>query len=151
MEDKKSRIKLSLINGRVLTFNANDYMEIRTEHRIVGKLIGIPVTSTKNVVVNALPAIFTDYQVKLLLEKGIVDLEDKVGLKNPPTDDVKEGYQRHKESIVEELEKPYIESRLKVTRTHMEEIIAGKVKKLLKSGVPEKGEGGCSTLINSIN
>lgn len=133
-------IKLTVLNGKALTFIPDDYLKIRSEYHIVGNLIGIPVVNPRNLHANGLPAVFNEYEVKLMLEKGLVLLEDKTGLKEPPDDDVRKVYEEHQRNVIVELHKPYIESRLEATKLNMEQIIKGKTKKLVKSGIPEHGE-----------
>jgi tRNA-splicing endonuclease subunit Sen34 len=133
-------LKLSLINGKVMTFDADDYMKIRSEHHIVGKLIGVPVSHPRNHLINGLPALFTDFETKLLLENGLAVIEDKTELVQSPSEEAKQQYQQHKENILEDLQKPYIESRLELTKFNMDKIINGKIKKLIKSGVPQSGK-----------
>lgn len=139
-EKEKVLIKLSVLNGKALTFIAEDYLRIRSQHHIVGKLIGIPVSNARNLQVNGLPAFFSEYEVKLMVEEGLVILEDKAGLMEAPDNEVKTMYEEHQKNVIDELHKPYIESRLESTRINMENIIKGKTKKLIKSGIPESGE-----------
>lgn len=137
---QKDLVKLSLLNGKALTFDPDDYMKLRTDHRIVAKLIGVPVSNARNSQVNGLPAFYNEYEVQLLLEKGVVILDDKTGLKDSPSNDVKLMYEQHQQKIIAELHKPYIDSKLKSTIINMESIIRGKTKKLINSGIPESGE-----------
>lgn len=136
----QEKVKLSRINGRVLTFDADVYMKLRTEHHILGKLIGVPVSHPRNHLINGLPAMLTEYESRLLLEKELVLIEDKVGLNERPQETVKTQYAEHKQNVIEDLQKPYIKTRLELTRANMEKIIKGKMNKLLKSGVPATGE-----------
>lgn len=138
--DERLKIKLSLINGRIMAFDADGYLKIRTEHHVLGKLIGVPVSHPRNHLINGLPALFTDFEAKLLQEKGIVVIEDKTSLLRPPSEHEKEQYQMHKEKVIDELQTPYIKARLGTTKLNMDKIIKGKIKKLIKSGIPEEGE-----------
>lgn len=133
-------IKLSFNNGKVMTFNAQDYLKIRTDHRIVGKLIGVPVTQQRNLVCHSLPAFFNEYETKLLLEKGIAVLDEKIDMMKPPLETTKMLYQNHLKMVEAEMQKPYVEGRLQLTKKNMEPIIKGKEKKLLKLGVPQSGK-----------
>lgn len=130
-------IKLSFIDGKVMTFNGHDYMTIRRKFRIVGKLIGIPIAYPRNMNWNGLPAIYNEYEAKLLLEKNFVIIEDRRKLRNPPAEEHKEIFQNHQENLEHKIRKDYIESRLDETRANMDKIIEGKKKKLKKSGIPE--------------
>lgn len=128
-------IKLSLINNRVMTFSHDDYMTIRKKFRIMGKLIGAPVAYPRNLQWHGLPAVYSDYDAKLMLEKNLVQIVDKSAtLSSPPSDEIKEIYKKFTDDIQDEVKSSYIESRLAATRLKMDKIIAGKRVKLLKSG-----------------
>lgn len=128
-------VKLSLINNRVMTFSHDDYMTIRKKFRIMGKLIGAPVAYPRNLQWHGLPAVYSDYDAKLMLEKNLVQIVDKSAtLSTPPTDDVKQIYKKFTDDIQDEVKSSYIESRLEATRLKMDQIISGKRVKLLKSG-----------------
>lgn len=133
-------IKLTLINGKALTFCNDDYNEIRTNHHIVGKLIGIPVCYQRNMMWNSMPVAFTDYETKLMVEQGIVTIQDKRGLKEDPSKAVKKKFEEHQEKVIAELQKPYVENRLEAIRANMDNIIRGKRKKLIKTGVKDSGK-----------
>lgn len=130
-------IKLSFIDGKVMTFNDKDYMTIRKEFRIVGKLVGIPVSYPRNLQWNALPAVYSENEAKLLLDKNLVIIEDRKLLRNPPSEETKEIFNNHSKHLEENLRQSYIKTRLEPTKAVMNDVIAGKRKKLLKSGVPE--------------
>lgn len=133
-------LSLSLINGKALTFSPNDYTIIRSKHHIVGKLVGIPACYQRNMMWNSLPVYFTEYETKLMVEQGLVKLKDKSGLKQVPSEAVKKEFAEHQEKVIAELQAPYVESRLEGIRTNMENIIRGKRKKLMKSGMKESGK-----------
>lgn len=137
---ESSLIKLSLISGKVLTFDHNDYMRIRKEHHIVGKLIGVPVHQARNISLSGMPAAFNDYEATLMLENRLASVEYKTELTQSPCEGVKRNYAENQQRIVSDLHKPYIESKLVSTRNNMENIIKGKRKKLIKSGVKEDGK-----------
>jgi hypothetical protein len=132
-------ITLSLTNGKALTFSPNDYAKIRSNH-IVGKLIGIPVCFQRNMIWNAMPVFFSEYETKLLVEQGLVTLQAKSGLKEAPSEALKTEFAEHQDNIIVELQKPYVENRLEGIRKNMENIIKGKRKKLMKTGIAEGGK-----------
>jgi hypothetical protein len=134
------KIKLSFINGHAMTFSSNDYIKLRTEHRIIGSLIGAAVPYPRNVNLTALPAHFADYEIQIMLEQNIVDLEEKININEAPTDEMKEAFENYLKRVENELEKPYIESKLETVYKNMDNIVKGKRKKLLKSGVAEDGK-----------
>lgn len=133
-------IKISFLNGKAMVFSSEDYTTLRSKHRIVGKLVGIPACYQRNMLWNSMPVCFSEYETKLLVEQGLVTLEDKSGLKELPCVSVKKEFTEHQEKIITELQKPYVESRLEGIRNNMQHIIRGKRKKLLKTGMKESGE-----------
>jgi tRNA-splicing endonuclease subunit Sen34 len=136
-EEKIKKVKLILINERALTFNADDYIQLRTKHRMMGKLIGAAVPYPRNVTLNGLPALFTDIQTRFMLERGIVELISGKQLTEPPTEEMKDAYENHKIGLVKDAERFFVETRLEVMREKMEMIIQGKRAKLIKKGVKE--------------
>jgi tRNA-splicing endonuclease subunit Sen34 len=132
------KIKLVLINERALTFKADDYIKLRIDHRIMGKLMGACVPYPRNVSINGLPACYTEFQTRFLLENDIVELEIKKDLQNQPTDAIKEAYQEHKNKLMNEIQEPLIEAKMLVVRSKMDSIIKGKKAKMRKMGVPEE-------------
>lgn len=139
MDEKSKKIKLILINGRAMIFNSSDYMKLRTEHRIIGKLIGIAVPYARNVNLFNLPACFSEYETRLMIEENIADLEDKKCLNEPPTNEMKVNFDQYQESLIDEIQKSYIESKLENVKINMKKILKGKREKLLKSGLPDDG------------
>lgn len=136
MEEEK--VKLVLINERALTFNADIYVKLRTKHRIMGKLMGAAVPHPRNVAINGLPAYFSEYQTKFMVEHGIAELESKKGLMESPTARMKELYEDHKMKLISEADRLYIETRLDAMKAKMEMIVKGKRAKLIKRGIEEK-------------
>lgn len=135
MEGKK--IKLTVINESVLTFDADDYMTLRTVYRMIGKLMGCAVPYPRNVTISGLPAIYTEFQTKLMLEKGIAELENGKELNESPSDEIKEAFNLHLNKLRTEAERPYIDARLKAMKAKMDTIIKGKRAKLIKKGLNE--------------
>lgn len=140
MEPNLEIIKLIFINKRVMTFSASDYIKLRKEHRILGKLIGVAPPQPRNVNLFHLPANFSEYETRLMIEENIAILEEKSELENQPTKQMKSDYDSHKERVIEEIQKPYIENKMKMVKSNMEQIIKGKRKKLLKMGTLESGK-----------
>jgi tRNA-splicing endonuclease subunit Sen34 len=103
----------------------------------MGKLMGAAVPYPRNVAINGLPAYFTEFQTRFLLEKGIIELENGKKFVEPPTEAMKKAYEDHKNRLISEAERPYIETRLEAMREKMDVIIQGKRAKLIKKGVNE--------------
>ncbi|XP_001238354.3 tRNA-splicing endonuclease subunit Sen34 [Anopheles gambiae] len=134
-----SRIVVNFMHGRGLIFNAEDYLKLRFEYRIVGNLIGVPVSHPRNVNQQGMPVALSAYEVKLLLDKEIITLVDKTGaLQRIPSDEQSQQYGAMVEQQKQEMHMPVVEKRLEAFRKHMPRIIEGKRRKLLKSGVKEE-------------
>uniref|UniRef100_A0A182JRB0 tRNA-splicing endonuclease subunit Sen34 n=1 Tax=Anopheles christyi TaxID=43041 RepID=A0A182JRB0_9DIPT len=153
-----SRIVVNFMHGRGFIFDAAgniiliipldwlltiplcilDYLKLRFEYRIVGNLIGVPVSHPRNVNQQGMPVALSLCEVKLLLDKQSIMLVDKTGtLQRFPFDEESEMYSAMVERQKKEMHMPVIEKRLEAFRKHMPRIIEGKRKKLLKSGVKE--------------
>jgi hypothetical protein len=93
-------VKLSLLNGKYLTFSPSDYTKLRTNHRVVGKFIGVPVCFQRNMLWNSMPVCFSEIEAKLMLEEGLVVVEDRRGLRESSSEEVKERFAEHQEKVV---------------------------------------------------
>ncbi|XP_053658827.1 uncharacterized protein LOC128707895 [Anopheles marshallii] len=134
-----SRIAVSYMHGRGLIFDAEDYLKLRFECRIVGNLIGVPVSHPRNVNQQGMPVALSRWELKLLLEKEMIWLVDQnSALQRPPSDEETHLYAGMVERQKEELRMPAIEKRLEAFQKHLPKIIEGKRKKLLKAGVKEE-------------
>ena len=122
-----------------MTFSADDYMKLRKEHRIVGKLIGVSPPFPRNVNLLHLPAVYSDFETRLMLDEDIAILEQK-DLNQNPTEEMKIAFSDYQKTITEELQVLHMKNKLDNTRLNMEQIIKGKRKKLLKSGIRENGK-----------
>uniref|UniRef100_A0A2M4CUZ2 tRNA-splicing endonuclease subunit Sen34 n=2 Tax=Anopheles darlingi TaxID=43151 RepID=A0A2M4CUZ2_ANODA len=140
MACKKVPIVVNIQQRRGLIYDAEDYFTLRGVYRIVGNLIGIPVSHPRNVNQQGLPAVLSCYELKLLLEKNLVRLVDKnAAFMTAPNDSQTERYLNMTQQQKEELRKPVIEKRLESFRKHLPRIIEGKRQKLIKSGHDLKG------------
>ena len=92
-------INLSLINGKVLCFSPSDYKYLRSKHHFVGKFIGIPICFQRNSLWNGLPVLFSEYEAKLMLEKGLITIKNKKGLEKVPNDLTKKVFADHQEKV----------------------------------------------------
>uniref|UniRef100_A0A182WDX8 tRNA-splicing endonuclease subunit Sen34 n=1 Tax=Anopheles minimus TaxID=112268 RepID=A0A182WDX8_9DIPT len=134
-----SRIEVSFMHDRGLIFDAEDYLKLRFECRIVGNLIGVPVSHPRNVNQQGMPVALSKWELKLLLDHQIIRLVDQnSALQRAPTDEESCLYASMVERQKEELRLPAIEKRLEAFRKHLPKIIEGKRKKLLKTGMKEE-------------
>ncbi|KFB50085.1 AGAP011885-PA-like protein [Anopheles sinensis] len=130
------KIIVNFQHDRGLVYDANDYFRLRSEFRIVGNLIGVPVSHPRNINQQGLPAVLSTVELKFLLSKNAIELVDR----NAAFMEVPNAEQIHlHESLVrkqkEEIRQPVIEKRMEAFRKHLPKILEGKRKKLLKSGM----------------
>uniref|UniRef100_A0A182MHV5 tRNA-splicing endonuclease subunit Sen34 n=1 Tax=Anopheles culicifacies TaxID=139723 RepID=A0A182MHV5_9DIPT len=134
-----SRIEVSYMHDRGLIFDADDYLKLRFECRIVGNLIGVPVSHPRNVNQQGMPVALSKWELQLLLDRQIIRLVDQTStLQRAPSDEESHHYASMVERQKEELRMPAIEKRLEAFQKHLPKIIEGKRKKLLKAGVKEE-------------
>uniref|UniRef100_A0A182N2W8 tRNA-splicing endonuclease subunit Sen34 n=1 Tax=Anopheles dirus TaxID=7168 RepID=A0A182N2W8_9DIPT len=134
-----NRIVVSYLHGRGLIFDAEDYLKLRFEHRIVGNLIGVPASNPRNVNQQGLPVTLAPCELNLLLQRQVVELVHRhESLLKEPTEAHSQLYRSMVERQRQELRMPAIEKRLEAFRKHLPRIVEGKRRKLLKSGVKEE-------------
>lgn len=75
-----------------------------------------------------------------MMDKGFVTVFNKTGLKDSPTEKNKQLYKNILATQKAEQQEPYIKKRLDIIKRNVNKIVAGKRKKLMKSGVPETGK-----------
>uniref|UniRef100_A0A182IQJ8 tRNA-splicing endonuclease subunit Sen34 n=1 Tax=Anopheles atroparvus TaxID=41427 RepID=A0A182IQJ8_ANOAO len=131
-----AEIVVNFQHDRGLVYDADDYFRLRTEFRIVGNLIGVPVSHPRNINQQGLPVVLSSYELKLLFEKNAIRLSnrDAIFLQAPCTEQA-QLYKSMIEKQKEEMRQPVIEKRIEAFRKHLPKIIEGKRKKLLKSGI----------------
>ncbi|XP_050079573.1 tRNA-splicing endonuclease subunit Sen34 [Anopheles maculipalpis] len=116
-----------------------DYLKLRYEHRIVGNLIGVPVSHPRNVNQQGMPVALSKCELKLLLDSQLIQFVDTNGaLQRVPSDEEVQTFVRMVERQKEELHMPVVEKKLEAFRKHLPKIIEGKRKKLLKTGVKDE-------------
>ncbi|XP_052872318.1 tRNA-splicing endonuclease subunit Sen34 [Anopheles cruzii] len=129
------KILISYTQGRCLLYDADDYLSLRCNYRIVGNLIGVPVSHPRNINHQGLPAVLSACEMKLLLDKDVVCLIDKTtALRTAPSGQQKELYNSMITVQNEELRQPAMDARLDTFRKHLPNILEGKKQKLLKLG-----------------
>lgn len=75
-----------------------------------------------------------------MMDKGFVAVFNKTGLKETPTEENRKIYKNILATQKAEQQEPYIKKRLAIIKRNVDKIVAGKRKKLMKSGVPETGK-----------
>lgn len=164
--------RLTLIDDAIYTFNADgmaadfcffdiqhsliislhifdsDYMKIRCEHRIVGKLVGASVKWPRNINLAGLPAIYSPYQVQLLLDNGLVCLS-KRKLDDAPDDDAVATYANVQATNQREFTENYVEKKLAEAMKIVDKVVGGKRRKIERTGGnPE--EVSSETVLNEL-
>ncbi|GAB0097144.1 tRNA-splicing endonuclease subunit Sen34 [Sergentomyia squamirostris] len=131
-------ISIKLINNRGFIFNANDYMTLRRKHRIAAVLMGCCVNNPRNTSIGGLPAVLSQIELKFLLERQLVTLEDNSLLKHAPIEETVQKYRDFTEKQYQEQKTILKEKRVQEVEQNLQQIIRGKKKKMLKSGVKEE-------------
>lgn len=80
-----------------------------------------------------LPAIYSPYQTKLLIDKGIAELFQR-NLDIPPSEQSKHDYIAAREQHASDFSSHYSQKKVEASRKLIGEILAGKRKKVLKNG-----------------
>ncbi|XP_043950879.1 uncharacterized protein LOC122819017 isoform X2 [Drosophila biarmipes] len=129
---------LTLLNGTGFVFNADDYMELRSKHRIMGAPVGTANTKGWSPNQSTLPVELNKFETQLLLDENIAKLVDKSrDLKAKPTAEKVEKNKAEFESRLLGQEEALKTEKLRETERYMENILTGKRKKLLKQGKTE--------------
>ncbi|KXJ76577.1 tRNA-splicing endonuclease subunit Sen34 [Aedes albopictus] len=136
MDDK---ISVTFQHNRGFVYDVEDYIKLRSTHRIVGSLIGTPVSKPRSASSFGLPAVLTPLEIRLALDEGLIELIDKEAqLTRCPSEEAKQQFARLSQKQIDEQRQPVVEKRLREFKQYLPKIIEGKRKKLLKSGVKEE-------------
>lgn len=131
-------ITLTYINDKITVWNADDWLKIREEHRIVGALIGCLAHLPRQDSFLGLPMVLLPEEATLLLEKKVACLVSYPGLSRSPTSDVKKKFEEYRRAMyLEEVECLKEERKLQVT-SMIDRIVEGKRKKLMGVGQGKK-------------
>ncbi|XP_034480388.1 tRNA-splicing endonuclease subunit Sen34 [Drosophila innubila] len=132
-------IYLTLLNGTGYVFNADDYMELRTKHRIMGAPVGTANSKGWSSSEAALPVELTKWETQWLIEARIAVLVSKSrALKAPPSPEMLQAYKTEfKASLLAQADALKAE-KLRETERHVDKILVGKRNKLLKQAKNEE-------------
>ncbi|XP_076062551.1 tRNA-splicing endonuclease subunit Sen34-like [Oratosquilla oratoria] len=132
------KIPLSVTHGRVFVWNAQDAHILRSEHRIVGTLVGGLPRNPHQCSMNGLPLYLLPEEVTLLVEEGIATLISHQELTTLP-ENIKAKIHEHREKSYHEQVLQARKDRESEIRKMADVIVAGKKKKLekLKKGYKE--------------
>ena len=124
-------IDLILSRNNVFIWNAEDWLKLRRDHRIVGELIGCLPKKPRQEVLCGLPLLLQSEEVSFLLEKNIARLVQYSYFKNPPSDSLKQAFEEYRSTLYIEQEKYLRDERKKQVIGMMDKIIEGKKRKIL--------------------
>ncbi|XP_055904650.1 tRNA-splicing endonuclease subunit Sen34 [Eupeodes corollae] len=139
MDSKETKIILTYLNGTGYVFNSDDYMTLRKNYRIIGSMVGTSCSRGWAGNSTCLPVELTKYETQLLIEKGVAILVSKAkSLLREPSNEEIEAYKNETEERLQSQEVHLKEGKVKESLHYIDNIIYGKRKKLLKSGILEK-------------
>lgn len=124
-------IDLFMSNGNVLVWNADDWLTLRKEYRILGQMVGCLAKNHHQEKLHGLPFVLLPEEVTLLLEKKIVRLIKYKNLDKRPTTQLIEQHNLHQDKLFNELEECLRNEKIKSIELHMDRIIEGKKRKIL--------------------
>jgi len=122
-----------LVSSRnnVFIWNADDWLRLRRDHRIIGELVGSFPKSTRQEIFLGLPLLLSSEEVSLLLEKKIACLIECTSLKVPPNESLSQRFQEYREKLFLEQADCLKDNRKKQITSMMGKIVEGKKRKML--------------------
>lgn len=124
-------IELGLSKNNVFVWNADDWLTLRKNHRIIGELVGCLPKHPRQEILSGLPLLLLPEEVSLLLEKGIARLVKYSQLQQPPKKSLKDAFEEYRNKLFIEQEKCLIKEKEKQIMTMMDTIVEGKRRKIL--------------------
>ncbi|XP_014468874.1 PREDICTED: tRNA-splicing endonuclease subunit Sen34 [Dinoponera quadriceps] len=122
---------LILSKNNVFVWNADDWLKLRQDHRVLGDLIGSFPKSTRQDVFLGLPLLLLPEEVTLLLEKNIACLVQNHSLGKPPTVSLSEKFEEYRNTLFIEQAECLRKNRSKQITSLMDKIVEGKKRKML--------------------
>jgi len=122
-------IKLYHVLGKPLVWDANDWYKLRSEHKIMGSLIGVPAHFPRQVSYFGVPFCLFPYEVTYLIENKICSL---LKLKSPhacPSETVKKEFEKSTLEVNKEIEESIEKERKQQVEIMIDRIIEGKKRK----------------------
>ncbi|XP_022211316.1 tRNA-splicing endonuclease subunit Sen34 [Drosophila obscura] len=130
---------LTLLNGTGYVFSVDDYMELRTKHRLMGALVGTANTKGWCPDQSTLPVELTKFETQLILDEGLALLVNKSkAFSASPTPKELTEYRSDLDERLEGQADALKAEKLRETERYMEKILLGKRNKLLKQGLATK-------------
>ncbi|SPP76054.1 tRNA-splicing endonuclease subunit Sen34 [Drosophila guanche] len=130
---------LTLLNGTGYVFSVDDYMELRSKHRLMGALVGTANTKGWSPNQSTLPVELTKFETQLILDEGLALLVNKSkALGASPMPKELEEYRSELDKRLEGQADALKSEKLRETERYMDKILLGKRNKLLKQGLATK-------------
>ncbi|XP_024882318.1 tRNA-splicing endonuclease subunit Sen34 [Temnothorax curvispinosus] len=122
-----------LISSRNNAFiwNADDWLRLRRDHRIIGELVGSFSKSTRQEVFLGLPLLLLPEEITLLLEKKIACLVECTSLKARPDESLSRKFQEYRDKLFLEQADCLKDNRKRQLTSMMDKIVEGKKRKML--------------------
>ncbi|XP_033329777.2 tRNA splicing endonuclease subunit 34 [Megalopta genalis] len=124
-------IDLISSKNNVFIWSAEDWLKLRKHHRIVGELIGCLPKKPRQDILSGLPLLLQPEEVSLLLEKNIAQLIYYPCLQKPPTESLKQAFEKYRNTLFVEQEECLRNERKKQVISMMDKIVEGKKRKIL--------------------
>ncbi|XP_015524814.2 tRNA-splicing endonuclease subunit Sen34 isoform X1 [Neodiprion lecontei] len=131
-------IDLAWSNECAYVWSAEDWLKLRTEHRIIGELIGCLPKLPRQEVLLGLPLLLMPEEVSLMIEKNIARLVDYPSIRKQPSESFKKIFQEHRDKLYKEQEVCLRDERRKQVTLMMDKIIEGKKRKTLGVSTSKK-------------
>lgn len=87
------------MNGKVHVWNADDWLQLRKEYRIVGALIGCLAHLPRQDSFLGLPMVLLPEEVTLLLEQEVARLVSYSSLTCAPSNDIRQKFQEYRKFL----------------------------------------------------
>ncbi|XP_076766290.1 tRNA splicing endonuclease subunit 34 [Xylocopa sonorina] len=124
-------IDLISSSNNVFVWNAEDWLKLRKDYRIIGELVGCLPKKPRQDILSGLPLLLQPEEVSLLLEKNVARLVRYPRLQEPPSDSLKQVFEEYRNTLYIEQEKCLKREREKQVIGMMDKIVEGKKRKIL--------------------
>ncbi|XP_011867038.1 PREDICTED: tRNA-splicing endonuclease subunit Sen34 [Vollenhovia emeryi] len=124
-------VYLASSRNSAFVWNADDWLRLRRDHRIIGELVGSFPKASRQDIFLGLPLLLLPEEVTLLLEKKIARLVEYTGLKAQPDELLSERFREYKEKLFLEQADCLRDNRKRQISSMMGKIVEGKKRKML--------------------
>ncbi|XP_049784503.1 tRNA-splicing endonuclease subunit Sen34 isoform X2 [Schistocerca cancellata] len=124
-------ITLTVSDGKAFVWNADDWLTLREQHRIIGNLIGCLPHMPRQETFLGLPLELLPEEATLLVEKKIATLARFPSLSRAPGSGIQNEYEKYRKRIYEEQTEHLMQSRREQVTNMIDKIVEGKKLKLM--------------------